>query len=400
MPLSKEQFSALRSKGLSTEQIAKFDSGYKPSNKSPFNFGEIAKPFTDPSKTITGQAPLEAMTTAYEQTKKPLKETLNLPKSGVSGLLTDLGIDVASGVGADALVASGGRALAKSAPKLLGKAEQLVPKLLPPEPGTIAGQLQHGGEKIYQKELAPFIKKSKSYEDLSGKLRESKKALGGKREAIYEANPVVSEEAVSGVLDRALSGLGEAKKLGVLDKNQLKKITDIIDNQVEFINNLPKDKATSTKFLQERKAAFQKMSDDIYGEALAPDEKINKQVFMDLAKGYQTALESLSSDIKPINRTLGALIEGTESAAKLGEKEATNIKPSGIEELLSRMPFISNMFPLNTAKQAGLSMARKSKEVPALSGKIEGLVNESKFRETLGGDSQVKQLLKRLFGGK
>ena len=360
-------------------------------NSSVFNVSEIAKPFFDIKSAISGTAPVEAAGIAYEQAKKPAIEGIKNP---ILKTLASLGIDVASGFGAEAGAGAIGRNLAKRAYGLVSKAEGLVPRLVPPEKGTIANQIQFGGEKSYQKNLAPFVKKSKDYEDLAGKFRQSETELSNQRQSIYKFNPQIADQPT--MIDPALKTLTEAKNLGVVPGSKLEQMSKLITEQVDFLNNLPKEKRLNTQFVQDRKQAFQKMAENIYGEATAPDEKIAQQMYRDFAKANQQALETISPKIHPLNQKIAALIGGKKSAALLGEKASTVQIPSMLERLLSGTPFINKWFPINEAKKLALGSVQKQKTVPKLSGKIEGLMNRASIYEELENPSLVKTTLKQL----
>ena len=366
-----------------------------PQKPQGFKF-DLMKPITDTFKPsnlpaiLSGQAPQQIAGGYYEQAKQPALEGIENP---VTKTLASLGIDLASGIGAEGVAKGLGRGLAGRASKLTAKAESLVPRLLPPEKGVIENQIKYGGEQSYQKNLAPFIKKSKDYPDLAGKLRGSEQELVGKRQGIYDANPKIPDQQM---MQPALNTLKEAGELGVIPGSKLGQMNKLIDEQVEFLNNIPKEKRLSTQFTQDRKQAFQKMAEDIYGEATAPDEKIAKQMYRDFAKANQTALEGLSPEIKPINQKLASLIGGKESAAVLGEKAATSQPPSTMERFLAGTPFINKWFPINEAKKLALSVAQKNKSVPALSGKIERQTNRSDMYKELGGEGLIQSLIKQV----
>lgn len=362
--------------------------------KDGFGF-DMMKPITDTFKPsnlpsiLSGQAPMQVAGGYYEQTKEPALRNIQNP---VTKTLASLGIDLASGIGAEAGAVGIGRNLASRAPKLISKAEGLVPKLLPPEKGVIENQILYGGEKSYQKNLAPFIKKSKDYEDLAGKLRQSESELVGKRASIYEENPQIQDQPM---FQPAMKTLEDAQSLGVIPGSKAEQMSKLITEQVDFLNALPKEKALSTGFVQARKQAFQDMAEKIYGEATAPDEKIAQKMYRDFAKSNQTALEGLSPDIKPINQKISALIGGKQSAAELGEKVATALPPSGFERFLSGTPFINKWFPVNEAKKMALAVAQKNKSVPAMSGKIESLMQKSGLYEEMGGGGLIQSLIQQ-----
>ena len=357
---------------------------------------DILKPITDTFKPsnlpsiLSGQAPMQVASGYYEKAKEPALENIQNP---VARTLASLGIDLASGIGAEAGAVGIGKTLANKAPKLVSKAEGLVARLLPPEKGVIENQILHGGEKSYQKNLAPFIKKSKNYEDLAGKLRKSEVELVGKRGSIYEENPQIAEQPM---FKPAMKTLEEARSLGVIPSSKAEQMSKLITEQVDFLNSLPKEKSLSTSFVQARKQAFQDMAEKIYGEATAPDEKIAQQMYRDFAKSNQTALEGLSPEIKTINQKISALIGGKRSAASLGEKEATGQVPTKLERLLSGTPFINKWFPINEAKKLALASAQKNKNVPAVSGRIENLMGRADIYNEMGSGGLIQSLINQV----
>lgn len=356
--------------------------------ESTFNFGEIAKPFLNVKSAISGTAPMESAQIAYEQAKKPALEGIKNP---IANLLASVGIDIASGAGAEAGAGAIGKGLEGRAAGLVSKAEGLVPRLLPPEKGVIANQIEHGGEERYQKNLAPFIKKSKDYKDLAGKLRDSETELSNQRQDIYDKNPQIQDQQM---FQPALNTV--SNDLGVIPGSKVESMKKLIDEQVDFLNKLPNEKRLSTQFTQDRKQAFQKMAENIYGEATAPDEKIAQQMYRDFAKSNQNALENLSPEIKPLNEKIGSLIQGKKSAANLGEKASVGQVPSLLEKVLAGTPFVNSWFPLNEAKRLAMSALEKSRNVPGLSGKIESNMSKAGLYKEMGEPGIVTNLLKQL----
>ena len=374
--------------------------GLESANQAPGNF---ARELTNPnpsfaSNVMSGGSPflragMSAIQPVYDEAKSKSVKMLPGDESnwGLKGA-EGTGIDILSGLGVDAMTALAGRGIASRAPALRAKAEQLVPRLLPPEKGVIANQAEFGSPENYQKNLAPFIKKSKTYKDLAGSLRSSEEKLVGERQAIYDANPQVADQPT--MVQPALDTLGKAQDLGVVPGSKIESMKKLITEQVDFLNNLPKDKRLSTEFVQQRKQAFQKMAEDIYGAATAPDEKIAQQMYRDFGRSNQSALEGLSPKVKPINEKMSAVIQGKKSAAGLHEKVATSIPPTRLERFLSGTPFINNWFAINEAKKAALGVAKSQKSVPSISGKIEGLMNKADLYESMKQPSMLSSIKK------
>lgn len=361
-------------------------------SSSPFNVGEIIKPFMpgSPTAMMPGVQGLQAASTAYEQAKEPAIQGIKNP---VGKFAASTGIDMASGMAAEGLAGAIGKGLAKRGVGMVANAESMVPRLLPPEKGVIENQHLYGGEKSYQKNLAPFIKKSKDFEELGGKLRGSEEELVSQRQGIYDANPQIPDQQM---MQPAIGTLEKASELGVVPGSKLEQMKKLITEQVDFLNNLPKEKRLSTQFTQDRKQAFQKMAEDIYGEATAPDEKIAQQMYRDFAKSNQMALEGLSPEIGPLNQKIAALIGGKKSAALLGEKASVGQLPSLLERIVQKTPFINNFFAVNEGKRLALEALKSQRNVPNMSGKIQGLMDTAGLYKEMGEPGPIQTTLKDL----
>ena len=383
MALTKEQFQGLKSKGLSTEQIIRFESKSKPVQNQPglvestmTNLSRPGAAIRERVKTLGMTGNLETANNAADlawqnpqnselNQEKYLKEYYSGKESpsalkqigglGVSaaGLAQDFvedpvqlalaglteglvkGIapikykglsigDRASKLPVSKLLASEKGQMVKAA-KESGKAVSKTEQLLKASDPKFIQAIERGETYNPAEQASKYIQPAKDYTEVTDQLRLAKGFPMEERAAAYQKG-ILSENRSQ--LDPVQSLLNEKVK-SPQGARDAKLISDIQTKEVDFLNQQSPEILSSPEFYQSQKSYYQNLADQASAYGADPSQSSKAEAYKALAQGYQNKTYAVDEAIKSLNLENAGLGEAAGRTAELAavERGAT---PKGV----------------------------------------------------------------------
>lgn len=389
MAISYEQFSALRAKGLSSEQIARFDSEAKSNTNIVKESAQNASKniIRDTGRAIMGTGVSEfvpqlesPITTQASQTAmkagRSIVNNLGIPStpnaklgpfninpnsvsSNVIGGLLDPRSLLALGLGGANVGTTAGKALergmlgmenesqlASRATKAMNEAEKITTQILQPTTSELSAAIASGKQLPSIARGAENISRAKSFDELVGHLRNTTAELFQERNAILKDNNVSVGTQAFDSLDELIN---TAKSDKIMAPGKLKILDNVYAREAEFLAENPNMDVLAAQARKEKlqdltKPLLQKRSTGTITGA----ENVELQAYDALRAGYRKAiLKALPSNkasiVDKINSKYEGLIDATDLASTQSAKSIKEI-PQGIFEKIASSFGLSPQF--------------------------------------------------------
>lgn len=422
MTLSLEQFKALRAKGLSTEQIVKFDTQENKSTSpiqpaldvagtaigiggQALKAGYEALPERDRGVLDLAGKAVGAVGKGYNWLKdKYLESPLNVVRDIVSKVLSDkpiiegnlpiknlkggkletvsnipisespqsilkhiqsLGIDLALGGGAKGKIDefNDPANMLTRASKSQSKAEKLTAEILQPKTGEMDDVIKYS---------MPEITKTKDY----GKLAES---LGSSRDSVARARNALLSSSKAQVGEEYLEPILDLYKTMSKDPQLAKKagpLADAIYAEYEYLFS-KKGRKISLMEAQQRKENLQTLTKPILESGGADiSDPVLKQAWDKIRYGFKSSMEDAVPGLREKNAPYGGLKEGADLASVQRDLALKGTK----ENIFQRFSHIIRPYPQGSA--AALAREAINRET-SLSGKTGSVQKHYKKAQTL-----------------
>ena len=393
MTLSREQFSQLKAKGLSTEQIIKFESGNKPSS-TPSNPlvdtlksapGRFAKELTNTNPNVIsnvlsgGSAPLRAGMAAlqpiYDESKRQVVEMLpgktdNWMLKGAEGTAVDIlsgGVSIKGQKSASQIpvkdltlgerlgslpitkILASEKGQAGKASKQSAKAIEGTEQLLKSSDPKFAKSIRRGEVYNPAEQASKYIQKAKNYTEVTDQLRMAEGFPMEERSGIYKGGVLPNDGSEH---SRILKLLND-KRSSPQGARDAKAIADIHTKDIEFINQQSKEALKSPEFYQKMKAYYQNLADQASAYSADPSQSAKAEAYKALSQGYQDKTYALDEAVKALNLENAGLGEAAERTSQLAQVERGGV-PKGIsQEVVESIRPTKLGFVANLAKMLG-----------------------------------------------
>lgn len=389
MALTQEQFSGLRAKGLSTEQIIKFDGGYKPQaeakpdyNPSDFAMGGLPGLATGRgttaadkgasaadipglvAKAATGyglglpQALAERPFAGPMESFSPVNKNLvpNAVESITPKPVTQEGKKLGGEVEKFAGAAGAG-AFASEVPKIYGAAKNYITLKMAGSPDAVMQKAEEELIKILQPQTKkldrasqkgmsapesitksiPFVQPSKDYEELAGTLGKAKRSVVKNRNDILRNdNFKISEDYLLPLKDEIESMKRQPQTASIQkDLGEMQGVLDAYDkyNQEKGFNRVQ---------AQAHKTILQRQTEPLL-KKMAAGENITRspaeiKALDKIRFGLKTMVEGDNPDVKGFNENYAALKE----TSQLAQHQA-NLAKKATPNFMEKTPIVKNI---------------------------------------------------------
>lgn len=304
------------------------------------------------------------------------------PRSGARGLLSGI-LDprsVASmrlgkpGIKAEMLPGYFEMVQVAKAKRLRSKAQGILEDILQPNKAELKEAIKRdpksGTVPAISKGIE-YVKKSKSFEELTGVFKQVKDKLN---KAISGVRSESKQPMTSGYMDEAMRMLREAKNEKIYNPAEIARMESRIWQELDYLNeNLPK---LDTLDAQARKVALQDMTQRLIDRSrkglTSMNDPVVDQVEDSFRRGLKAEIERADQRIKGMNEDLSALIDAEDLAAS----QATTVREAPKFNMIQKLSEFVRPTKLGTT----LALARKTfgRKIPLSqkTGEIENLVKQ------------------------